>query len=112
MDAIELILELHKADGTEPISRLPGLWHRRLDDQWEFWINGHMEPQGGEEIAQARARRVLRQVQRVASRFILDHYRRWRRRRRRDRELRGVLRAVARSYRGLVSRRAPLRSPR
>ena len=55
MDAIELILKLHKADGTEPISRVPGLWHHRLDDQWEFWINGHMEPQGGEEIAQKLA---------------------------------------------------------
>ena len=48
MNAIELILDLHKHDGTEPISRLPGLWYRRLDDCWEFWVNGHMEPQDGE----------------------------------------------------------------
>ena len=52
MNAIELILDLHKHDGTEPISRLPGLWYRRLDDCWEFWVNGHMEPQDGEAIAQ------------------------------------------------------------
>ena len=52
----------HRTDSRTPQTRRYGadqpfarLWHRRLDDQWEFWINGHMEPQGGEEIAQKLA---------------------------------------------------------
>lgn len=44
-DVIELILALHKKDGTRPISKIPGLWYRKVDRQWEFWVNGHMKPQ-------------------------------------------------------------------
>ena len=43
-DARELIFALHEHDGTAPISKLPGLWNRKLNQQWETWINGHMEP--------------------------------------------------------------------
>jgi hypothetical protein len=42
-NAIELILDLHKADGGPPISELPGLWERKLDERWTIWVNGHME---------------------------------------------------------------------
>jgi hypothetical protein len=26
------------------MSKLPGLWYRKLDDQWEIWVNGQKEP--------------------------------------------------------------------
>lgn len=41
---IELICEVHKHDGTTPIGKLTGLWHRKLNEQWEFWVNGQMKP--------------------------------------------------------------------
>lgn len=44
MDARELIFELHKRDGIPGLAMLPGLWERKLDEQWTIWINGHMEP--------------------------------------------------------------------
>ncbi len=44
LDARALIFALHKHDGGPPVSKLPGLWYRRLDDQWEIWVNGHLEP--------------------------------------------------------------------
>ncbi len=46
---VMLICELRKHDGTPPISTLPGLWYRRLDERWEFWVNGHLQPQQTEE---------------------------------------------------------------
>lgn len=42
-NACSLILDLHKHDGTLPISKLPGLWKRKLDERWTFWVNGHMD---------------------------------------------------------------------
>jgi len=57
MNAVELILELHKHDGTEPISRLAGLWYRRLDGRWGFWVNGpHGAAGRRRDRAKARAR--------------------------------------------------------
>lgn len=48
LDARELICELHAKDGALALSKLPGLWERRLDRQWTFWVNGHGEVlQGG-----------------------------------------------------------------
>ena len=43
MDARELIFELHKRDGGPGLSKLPGLWERKLNDRWTIWINGLME---------------------------------------------------------------------
>jgi hypothetical protein len=42
-NAVILILELHKADGVLPLSHLPGLWHRKLDERWEIYVNGHAQ---------------------------------------------------------------------
>ena len=51
-DAVQLILDLWKHDGIEPLSKLPGLWERKLDDRWTLWVNGHgdampTKPDGG-----------------------------------------------------------------
>ncbi len=43
LDARELICELHQKDGAVPISKLPGLWYRKLNETWSIWVNGHME---------------------------------------------------------------------
>lgn len=43
-NAIELIFALHQHDRIPGISKLPGLWERKLDEQWTIWINGHMKP--------------------------------------------------------------------
>jgi hypothetical protein len=43
LDARELIFQLHKLDGIPGIGQLPGLWERKLNERWTFWINGHME---------------------------------------------------------------------
>lgn len=43
-DALELIFQLHQRDGVLPVGKMPGLWERRLDDRWTFWINGQLEP--------------------------------------------------------------------
>lgn len=41
-NACSLILDLHKAD-KEPV--VGGrIWHRKLDEQWEFWVNGNLKP--------------------------------------------------------------------
>lgn len=44
MDARELILELHKRDGVPGLAKLPGLWERKLDDEWTIWVNGQLTP--------------------------------------------------------------------
>jgi hypothetical protein len=36
----EALLGCAKRDGTVPISGLPGLYHRKVDAKWEFWLNG------------------------------------------------------------------------
>jgi hypothetical protein len=59
MNAIRLILDLHKHDGADPVSKLPGLWERKLDDRWTFWVNGHMEPLPVPHDAGAPEMRVL-----------------------------------------------------
>ncbi len=43
LDARELIFALHKKDGIAPVSKLPGLWYRKLNDTWSIWVNGHLE---------------------------------------------------------------------
>jgi hypothetical protein len=42
MNALGLILDLHAAD-AEPV--IGGrVWHRVLDDKWEFWVSGMLGP--------------------------------------------------------------------
>jgi hypothetical protein len=47
------IFELHKRRSLPPIQQ--SIWHEKIDDQWEFWVNGFIEKQpingGGVEIA-------------------------------------------------------------
>jgi len=42
-DARELICQLHAKDGGPPIGKLPGVWHRKLDERWRIFLNGHMD---------------------------------------------------------------------
>lgn len=47
-DAVSLVCDLHKRDGATPIGKLPGVWHRKIDERWQIWVNGHMtEMKGG-----------------------------------------------------------------
>ena len=39
-NACTLILDLHKAD-KEPVIK-DRIWYRKLDERWEFWVNGNM----------------------------------------------------------------------
>ena len=41
-DARDLIFKLHKASGETPIGGR--VWYRRLNEQWEMWVNGNMKP--------------------------------------------------------------------
>jgi hypothetical protein len=43
-ELLELIFALHKHDGTPGIGRLPGLWHRKIDERWTLWANGQLKP--------------------------------------------------------------------
>lgn len=36
----EALLAYATKDGTVPVSKLPGLYHRKVDPRWEFWLNG------------------------------------------------------------------------
>ena len=51
-NAVGLLIDLHNKDGAPPLAFLPGLWERRIDDQWAVWVNGHPTsmklPSGGE----------------------------------------------------------------
>lgn len=38
-----LLADIAKKDGVSGISKLPGLWERRIDDHWEIAVNGHNE---------------------------------------------------------------------
>lgn len=35
----DALLALGKKDGVVPLKALPGLYHRKLGRQWEFWVN-------------------------------------------------------------------------
>ncbi len=48
-NAVKLICELHKADGAVPIGRMKELWYRKLDDHWQFWINGQIKDMPNED---------------------------------------------------------------
>jgi hypothetical protein len=41
-NAVRLICELHKHDGAVPIGRMVTAWHRKIDEQWEIWVNGQL----------------------------------------------------------------------
>jgi hypothetical protein len=43
-EAMSLIVELAAAIGIERICDHPGCWHHKLDDNWEFAVNGHNKP--------------------------------------------------------------------
>ena len=36
----EALLACATKDAAVPVSGLPGLYHRKLDRRWEFWLNG------------------------------------------------------------------------
>lgn len=42
-NVFDLIAQIAIADGDSPITKFPGCWHRKLDDEWEIWVNGHRE---------------------------------------------------------------------
>lgn len=42
LSSIQLILDLHKADGAIPVGEMDGLWNRKLSDEWEIWVNGQL----------------------------------------------------------------------
>ncbi len=44
LDARELIFSLHKADKAPTMKQMTGLWERKLDERWTFWINGQLKP--------------------------------------------------------------------
>lgn len=43
-EAMVKISELASALGVVNIKALPGCWQHKVDDQWEFAVNGHSEP--------------------------------------------------------------------
>lgn len=43
MDLFGLIVQLAEKDGANPVSKFPGLWERKVNDQWEIKVNGHEE---------------------------------------------------------------------
>jgi hypothetical protein len=44
LNAVQLILALHKHDRAPAISKLPGLWQRKLNEAWTIWVNGKPNP--------------------------------------------------------------------
>lgn len=49
-EAMILIVELATALGVTAINTLPGCWYHRLDENWEFAVNGHNEPRKWQDI--------------------------------------------------------------
>ncbi len=45
----DLIARLAIADEDSPITKFKPArcWHRRIDDHWEIWVNGHKEAKRG-----------------------------------------------------------------
>lgn len=49
MNAVELILAIHRQDNAPSLNILPGLWKRVVDEHWTFWVNGHREARAIED---------------------------------------------------------------
>lgn len=36
----ELVCQISVKDGTGPLNKMVEPWHKKVDDRWEFWVNG------------------------------------------------------------------------
>jgi hypothetical protein len=43
----DLIAQIAIKDGASPMKKHEGCWNRKIDDNWEIWVNGHREPKPG-----------------------------------------------------------------